>query len=37
VFAAIFLHNMMVEACLENREVECASMYNTLATIVEEN
>ncbi len=31
VLAMILMHNMMVEARIENNKVECANLYNTLS------
>jgi hypothetical protein len=36
VLASLLLHNKVAEAWVENREVESATMYNTIAMIVEE-
>jgi hypothetical protein len=37
VLAAILQHNMMVAACLDSGKEECAAMYNTIETTVEES
>ena len=37
VLAVILMHNMMVEARVENDEVESASLYNTLSAMESES
>ena len=37
VLVVILMHNMMVEARIENDEVECANLYNTLSATESES
>ena len=37
VLAVILHHNIMVKACLDSGEEECAAMYNSIETTAEES